>query len=121
MTNTFIKPSKIHGLGQFAKIDISKGEQIKQGLADFDRCRDEWIVYVKKWKTKSFAHNNGYCMINHSENPNTERIDDMGIVATKDIKSGDEVTEDYYALPDDENPFSGFSFEEAMFNCKHNQ
>lgn len=116
IANTFIKPSKIHGLGLFAKCDIKKGQRIIQGLADFGYY-DEWITYVKKWKLTSFAHNNGYCMVNHSEEPNTKRGSNSEIIAAKDILSGEEVTEDYYALPDNENPFIN-SFEEFLYRLK---
>lgn len=119
--NTFIKPSPIHGLGLFAKVDIAKGEKIVQGLADFDTYRDEWIVYVKKWKIKSFAHNNGYCMINHSKTPNTLRGKQMEIIASKNIKAGKEITEDYYKLPDDQNPFIGINLEKLLFYSKNNK
>lgn len=115
--NTYIKPSTIHGLGLFAKVDIKKGERIIQGLADFS-FQDEWIIYVKKWKIKSFSYNNGYCMVNHSEKPNTKRGKKMVILALQNIKAGEEITEDYNSLPDKENPFIGLNIEEMVWRAK---
>jgi SET domain-containing protein len=83
--NTFVKPSPIHGLGLFAKVEIKKGDQIIHGGSDFSYI-DEWIAYAKKWKEASFAHNNGYCMVNHAEEPNTVRDKDFHIIASKDIR-----------------------------------
>lgn len=103
--NTHIKPSKIHGLGLFATYDIAIGEEIIQGFADFNNYQDEWIRYVKKWKVKSFAFNEGFCMVNHSDSPNTVRGNDRRIIACRNILIGDEITEDYNKLPDEENPF----------------
>lgn len=115
--NTHIKPSDIHGLGLFATYDIMKWDRIVQGYADFNNFQDEWIRYVKKWKIKSFAFNNGYCMVNHSETPNTKRGRNNFIIACKNILIGDEVTEDYNALPDEENPFVfPNNLQEVMFN-----
>ncbi len=121
LANTFVKPSSIHGLGLFAKVNIKKGDQILQGLAEFDKYIDEWIAYVKKWKIKSFAHNNGYCMINHCETPNTSRGKERRIYALVDIDKGLEITEDYYALPDNENPFIGINLEKIFYDIKHDQ
>lgn len=114
ISNTFIKPSKIHGLGLFAKRDIFEGEEILQGVADFD-YREEWILYLKTIKKKSYAYNNGYCMVNHSETPNTKRNELDKIAASVTINQGDEITEDYNALPDNENPFKGLSLEYLMY------
>lgn len=119
MPNTYIKPSKIHGLGLFAFCDIAKGTRIIQGYADFNNFQDEWIAYVKHWKIKSFAFNNGFCMINHSEKPNTKRGNNRAIIACCHILTGDEITEDYFALPDIENPFIfPNNLHEVIFNAK---
>lgn len=117
--NSFIKPSKIHGLGLFAKRDIIKGDRIIQGLADFSYDK-EWVPYVKKFKTKSFCYNNGYCMLNHSTEPNTKRgpEPELGIIASRDICNGEEITEDYYKLSPDHNPFTSLNIEELVFQAK---
>lgn len=119
--NTYIKPSSIHGLGLFAKVDIAKGQLIIQGKADFEVDIYSWLRYLKNIKVKSFAYNNGCCMVNHSESPNTHRSKRGGIVASFDIKKGFEITEDYNALTDEENPFKsvGGFLQEAIFHAKH--
>ncbi len=116
LINTFIKPSKIHGLGLFAQRDIKKGEGVVQGYADFN-FHKEWVDYAKKWKLKSFAHNNGYCMINHSEDFNTVRNKDFEIIASRNIVTGEEITEDYNALSDNDNPFIN-TLEEFIYHSK---
>lgn len=115
--NTHIKPSPIHGLGLFATYDIAEGEEIFQGYADFNNFQDEWIRYVKKMKIKSYAFNEGWCMVNHSDKPNTERGEDNCIIAISNILIGDEITEDYNSLPDDENPFKN-PFPELLWQAK---
>lgn len=116
--NTFIKPSKIHGLGLFADKEITKGEEIVQPLKpNLSRNIDEWILYVKTHKLPSFALNCGYCMINHSENPNTKRYKEDAIRATRKINEGEEITENYYFLPDNENPFYN-TLEKIIYHAK---
>lgn len=117
--NTFIKPSGIHGLGLFAKRNIMSGEEIEQGSADYANYLNEWIEYNKTCKKKSFCFARGYCMINHSDSPNTSRLGgDYNIYATRFIKEGEEITENYHDLPDESNPFFGTSFEEYIFRAK---
>lgn len=120
-SNTFIKPSRIHGLGLFAIMDIKKGQQIWQGVADFSaKYLDEWIAYERKWRVKSYEFYAGYCMINHSETPNTIRKGkDLKIVAVKNIKAGEEITEDYNALPPEENPFIGFNLQKLVYEARN--
>jgi len=115
--NTFIKPSKIHGLGLFANRHISKGEEIIQAdKINLTKNIDDWIAYNKKAKVKSMTYEKGYCMVNHSDKPNTVRGEDFGIFARRDILSGEEITEDYNALPDEENPFKN-NIEEMIFRA----
>lgn len=119
--NTFIKPSKIHGLGLFAKYDIKVGDYIVQGVGDFT-YQDEWIIYNKTHKVKSFNFTHGLCMINHSDSPNTIRIEDMEhLIATVSIPFGKEITEDYYQLPNNENPFIGIDLGKKIWDAKNNQ
>jgi len=118
-SNTFIKPSTIHGLGLFAAVDIPKGKEIIQGNADYSFI-DEWIQYKKNCRKISFNFHTGYCMINHSSTPNTLRNNKGISIAAYNIKSGEEITEDYYKLPDNDNPFIGgiFNLEEIWFSTK---
>ncbi len=73
--NAHIAQSKINGLGTFASSPIKKGTRI---IYNFDRC-----------------------MINHSDTPNSKRTgktDASSIIASRNIKEGEEITEDYNKL-----------------------
>lgn len=117
--NTYVKPSQIHGLGLFASEDIKEGERIIHGNPDYSFV-EEWVRYKKTEKIKSFTLARGYCMINHSEEPNTHREGkDLHIIASRDIQKGEEITEDYYKLGDDHNPFETHNnLEEFLWRCK---
>jgi len=120
LANTYIKPSAIHGLGLFALVDIKKGTEIMQGVANYGFI-DEWIAYNRSGQLPSFEFNNGYCMLNHSKNPNTKRKGSaLVIVASCNIKQGAEVTEDYELLPYDHNPFNNhIDFEKYAYYNKY--
>lgn len=106
-----IAPSKIHGVGIFSIRDIPKGTYILGGsnLKDFkftitdeefmdilepirNIILDRTIFY--KGDMISFKHPNSLinlqCFINHSDKPNSN-----GECALVDIKSGEEITEDF--------------------------
>lgn len=117
--NTYVKPSKIHGLGLFASVDIRKGEEIIHGDPDYSNHIPEWMQYQKREKVPSFNLKYGYCMINHSEEPNTERGKARAIIASHDIKAHTEILEDYRNLPDNENPLIGFNLPKEMFESFH--
>lgn len=103
--NTYIKPSQIHGLGVFASRAIMKGESIFQGKADYKNYIGEWVRYNKTGKV-SEGFTNGWCMINHSDHPNSCRGTEFhSILANRNIFKGEEITEDYFKLPSGENPF----------------
>ena len=61
----------------------------------------------------------GYCLVNHSESPNTKRggEENLEVFSTTDIQEGEEITENYYALPDNHNPFYN-NLEEMIFHCQ---
>lgn len=116
--NTYIKPSKIHGLGLFASRDILEGEQIIQGRADYTKDTRSWIEWNKK-KDPSYAFDFHYCMINHDPTPNTVRGKRMKVIASKNIKQDEEITENYFALPDKENPFLNVNIEKIVYDSRH--
>lgn len=120
--NCYIKPSQIHGVGLFALEDIKAGDIIEVELAKCDYSRDykEWAKYLKETTKKSFALTQGYCVINHSGEPNVFRGDEIIIIAKTDIKKGEEIVENYYDLPDNHNPFYN-RFEEIYFDIINNQ
>lgn len=114
--NTKILPSNIHGLGLFAIVNISKGDTIEQpDKIDLSNDIDKWIKYNRSGQKKSFAYSSGYCIVNHSDTPNTKRGNDFEIIAKKDILIGEEITENYNELPDNENPFKN-TIEQDMFH-----
>jgi SET domain-containing protein len=81
-----IKPSKIHGLGLFAKKDIPKGVEL--GITHFEyKGTHDGLIRTPL---------GGF--INHSYSPNTNILDDRKervLITIKDIKAGDEMTIDY--------------------------
>jgi uncharacterized protein len=112
---TKIAQSKIHGIGLFADEFIPKGTVIWKFTEGFDLkftkeqvkkfpkpVQDYLNIYMwlsKKSGKYCFASdNNKYC--NHSKNPNTLSAyynDEEEVVtkAIKDIKKGEEITDDY--------------------------
>ena len=117
----YIAPSKIHGYGLFAKVDIDKSDilcildgqivswslykKLAENLQDkikapYDEyffmewnALDEETLLVRSLRTK-------YSYINHSRTPNVKLIKyPLRIVATSDIKRGTEITLDYRCEP----------------------
>lgn len=108
--NTYIKPSKIHGVGLFAAVKILRGEEIVHGGPNYNVFQDEWIEYNKRGDP-SFNLKVKLCCINHSEFPNCSRKglsteEQLIIFATRDIEENEEITEDYNLLADWNNPFA---------------
>ena len=72
--NVEARPSLIHGIGGFAKVEIKEGEEI-------------------------FEDPIGWRGINHSDNPNSKHVGpeggDMRLIATRDIKKDEEITITY--------------------------
>lgn len=103
-----IKPSKIHGYGVFAKHDIPKNTMIWETKTGFDRMFDKKYYQglnevQKKFIKTTFStcdkYFHSYCdyaiLTNHSYNPNVIPLNDTNAIASKDIKAGDELTQDY--------------------------
>ena len=120
MENIEIKKSGIHNKGVFAKKDIKKGTEVieytgrKITKRESDKIAEKQIERSKKDKSKGavyiFELNKKYDIdgnisgnpakfINHSCDPNAEtQIEDkkkIWVVATKDIKKGEEITYNY--------------------------
>lgn len=122
--NSYIKPSKVHGLGLFASRDIRKGERIIHGGPNWS-FQKEWIEYTKTAKERSLNFHDKYCMVNHSEAPNIIRKGkNLNMIACVDIKEGEEILEDYNKLPDEQNPFkeglSQFFHDMRKYHINHN-
>ncbi len=111
--------SPIHGVGVFAIRDISKGQELSDNYYNsehkvYDMTLDEFnnilpdikalildrTLYPKDTTTfKVFSPNNDQILqsfINHAHNANSD-----GIRAIRDIKRGEEITEDYTVLVSD--------------------
>ena len=113
-----IGPSKIQGIGLFADEFISKGTVIFRFVLGFDlkfsakemkKLPPQTRKYLKKytWLSKKSGKycfsldNNRY--INHSRNPNAlskyyKNEEEVVTKAIKNIKKGEEITEDYRTL-----------------------
>lgn len=101
-----LRPSPIHGIGVFALRDIKKGENLEVygELVDeydipeelFHKLRPEVRnLILDRWpQPQPFMHPNAevrlISFMNHSERPNSS----FG-KAVRDIKAGEEITEDY--------------------------
>lgn len=113
-----LAPSPIHGVGVFALRDINKGEKLN--LDSIPQLLDlpyEKFKHIEKdirdlilgqypliASGSKFLYPNarfaGY--LNHSDQPNVDAKEDK---ALKDIKKGEEVTEDYRLIPNYEKIF----------------
>lgn len=88
-----VKDSKISGRGLFAKKDYKKGDFV---LTNFKKENN----VVSKYFEIDFTQGDDSILINHSEIPNVEikfnsDKNQFESFATKDIKSGEEITSDY--------------------------
>lgn len=119
LVKTRIQPSPIHGLGVFAAEDIKKGTVTWRYTEPVDyRVSPDSIIANSPFGSRFGYHpkNKNYIefagdsamFINHSSDPNRARIeyaDDITMVATRDIRMGEELTCDYRTF--DEYPESG--------------
>ena len=115
-TNEFsfaLKPAA-HGIGVFAAHDIQKDTHLKmfgdeEYLETRSLARDRKDVpeyfrqYCIDWGDKLICPKNFSCMpvgwyLNHSKTPNTVRDKNYNWYASRDIKSGEEITIDYNTL-----------------------
>ena len=112
---TEIKPSKIHGLGLFTKIDLKVNQQIAHFDTAFDKAFSEEELAKITGHTLWFLWCFGYLEVddglwhlnsdnlrfmNHAHNPNTYQDGD-GDFAVRSIKAGEELTCDYFTFDKD--------------------
>lgn len=128
LVKTKIRRSKIHGIGLFADEFIPKGTEIWKFTPGFDLkftreqilnfspllqihlCKYSWKS--KKTKLYCFSSDNGK-YFNHSENPNCiseyrDGEEEVITIATRDIRAGEEMTDNYSSFEDNENEDSVF-------------
>ena len=114
-----LKPSKIHGVGVFAIIDIPKGtyvfsddneaiiwiekkvtERLSQPLKEL--YNDFAIVTAEKYGCPiSFNRLSLSWYLNHAEEPNMTADPEFCFFATRDIKAGEELTVNYRTYSED--------------------
>lgn len=107
-----IAPSSIHGVGVFAVEDIKKGDKMYADdiptiynlpYAEFDKLKPNIKqLLLERWPRIMDGSRFAYpdirftAYMNHSYEPNYDNKND---VALRDIKAGEEVTEDYRVIP----------------------
>lgn len=107
ITKVRVAPSSIHGVGLFAMRDIKKGQKLYTGTTPevfdvpyklFRKLRPEVSAHIlSRWpQIVNGSHFLSDCMLavylNHSDQANYDAKADKVL---KDIKKGEEVTEDY--------------------------
>ena len=119
LVRTRIAPSGIHGVGVFALNDIAKGTKLyadmfpqayKIPFRDFDLLKPEIRdLIMERWPQvvngSAFMYPDSriQTFMNHSEDPNYNAFDD---VMLKDVKQGEEITENYKDIPNWELVFT---------------
>lgn len=107
--NAYLAPSEIHGIGVFANHDLKEGERLYLGITShpfqvpYNELKDSVPAYIHdqiigKWpritENEPFVFPD--CVytsfMNHADEPNYDGDED---VALRDIKAGEEITEDY--------------------------
>jgi SET domain-containing protein len=119
-TNEFsfiLKPAE-HGIGVFAAHDIAKGVHLAM-FGEEERLDARSLVrrtmgvpepfrgYCMDWGTELVCPKDFSCMpigwyLNHSKAPNAERDKGYRWYASRDIRSGEEITIDYNSLEEPE-------------------
>ncbi len=120
LIKTIVKESSIHGLGLFADQDIFKGVQIwkfSPGLdleispSDFEKLSQYEKDFINFYGFRSKKTDNYHLsfdnvrFVNHSKYGNITldmSVDDIEypLVASQDIKSGEEITQNYFEFDD---------------------
>lgn len=107
--NVRIAPSEIHGVGLFALKDIPEGTELYLDLmpevfkVSYKKLKNNVPSYihdviVERWphvaNGSAFVYPDAryVCYMNHSDNPNYDPSTDRAI---RDIKAGEEITENY--------------------------
>lgn len=114
--NTFVTtrlaPSKIHGVGVFALDNLKKGDKLFADIAprmynvpydDFNQIKpDVRQILLERWpqiingSAFIYPDTQTQAFMNHSESANYDAFKDEMLM---DVKSGEEITEDYRLIP----------------------
>lgn len=116
---TKLAPSQIDGVGVFALRDLKKGEPLFTDMmtklynlpySEFDKLRPEVaenllqsFPLIVKGSAFAYPLTRTQAFLNHSEEPNYDAMTD---IALRDIKAGEEVTEDYRKIEGWEDVFT---------------
>lgn len=99
-----LAPSPIHGIGVFAIRDIPEGTELAGGVEDYSRDGEADVLpeihalmqdqhcFLEYFDVLPNPNRNVHlqCFMNHSDTPNSN-----GKVALRDIRKGEEVTENF--------------------------
>ena len=112
---TEIRPSKLHGLGLFTRVDLKVNQHIAHFDPTFDKLFSEeelgkitghalWFLwcfgYLEADDGLWHLNSDNLRFMNHAHNPNTYQ-DDNGDFAVRSIKAGEELTCDYFTFDKD--------------------
>lgn len=110
LVQTYLAKSRIHGLGVFASKAIPKGTRVWRFIEGFDRAYTPKQFARLPKPAQDFIRHHGYRVdgeilltadhdhhINHSDHANTHWRNGH-IVACRDIRKGEEITNDYRLL-----------------------
>lgn len=116
---TYLAPSEIDGVGVFALRDIPKGQKLyldmipklynlphKEFSNLFPTVRKEILArfpLIVRGSAFAYPTTRISAYMNHSNEPNYDAVND---VVLRDIKSGEEITEDYRKIDGSEEVFS---------------
>jgi len=100
--DVIIKGSNVEGKGVFANRDFKTGETVMKWNVDTILSKEEVENLSEKEKRYIFPYGDRFILqqpperyVNHSCDPNTIVVDNSSDVAIRDIKKGEEITNDY--------------------------
>ena len=93
MSLTYIKSSKIHGKGLFAKQPITAGTIL--GYLKGKPTKQDGMYVLWLDQKNGFEVSCDLKFINHSDEPNACYFDDKSVVALRDIEAHEEITHNY--------------------------
>lgn len=91
----YVKDSKIHGKGLFAKKKIRAGEVLGDIQGKPTTKNGPYVLWVDDEMKKGVRVECDLRYINHAAKPNAAYYDDLTVVALRDIGKDEEITHDY--------------------------
>jgi len=92
-SKVYVKQSKIHGKGLFAKETIKEGELIGHVDGIPSDTDGPYVLWIDEQTCIEVVCNLRF--INHSDNPNACYYDTLEVSAIHDIQKDDEITHNY--------------------------